>query len=287
MALIYQIGIVSQSSQITSRHIALVSAAIQKQITRDLRPVWGIDATVDCFASLEDVPLGYWSVIVRDNLPYEVSGIHLNHCNRQPFALICCSPNWSLTVSHECLEMLVNPCGNRVVAGNSVAGAQRRVEYMVEIADPCEHVKFSYSINGVLVSDFYTPDFFDPVTSPQIRYSFRGSITAPRQVLDGGYLSWRDPETNHIWQLLVNGTEQQILDRGPLPDDFTSLRGFSNRYSVKHRMSAIEDHELSDSLLLTSNLGPGGDNKPSAIDKASSANAESLQRQIDEFIGNR
>ena len=53
---------------------------------------------------------------------------------------------------------------------------QGRVEYLVDVCDPCESVSFAYSINGVTVSDFYTPHFM----ASGVRYSFRGEMDAHR-----------------------------------------------------------------------------------------------------------
>ena len=119
---------------------------------------------------------------------------------------------WSLTASHECLEMLGDPFGNRVIAGESPKKGQGRVEFLVEVCDPCEAVNFSYRCNGVVVSDFYTPNYFDPVKSAGTRYSFGGHITAPRQVLKGGYLSWHEPITNHWWQEIYFGSKPTFRD---------------------------------------------------------------------------
>ena len=83
-------------------------------------------ATVDAFARLEDVPLGYWRMVVKDNIGFNAAGIHLDKDN-QPFALITASPDidaWALTASHETLEMLVDPFGNRVMAGDSPMNGQ-------------------------------------------------------------------------------------------------------------------------------------------------------------------
>jgi hypothetical protein len=66
----------------------MVSAAIQKQVSRDLSPIWEVQATVDAFDSLEDVPLGYWQIIIKDNIKFNAAGIHLNRKNGQPFALV-------------------------------------------------------------------------------------------------------------------------------------------------------------------------------------------------------
>src|ERR687884_701994 len=62
-------------------------------------------ATVAAFPTLEDVPVGYWPMIVRDDIGQPgAAGIHLDK-DGQPFALITMSDSWSLTASHEMLEM--------------------------------------------------------------------------------------------------------------------------------------------------------------------------------------
>ena len=157
-------------------------------------------SVVSSFSTLDDVPIGYWPIIVEDDIHVSgAAGVHEDQ-DKQPFALVQYSSSWSLTASHECLEMLGDPFGNRVIAGESPKKGQGRVEFLVEVCDPCEAVNFSYRCNGVVVSDFYTPNYFDPVKSAGTRYSFGGHITAPRQVLKGGYLSWHEPITNHWWQ---------------------------------------------------------------------------------------
>ena len=57
-AILRQVALVSESSSIDQGDVMRVSAALQKQATRDLAPIWEVSATVDSFAKLEDVPLG-------------------------------------------------------------------------------------------------------------------------------------------------------------------------------------------------------------------------------------
>src|SRR5262249_37414244 len=150
----------SQTNHVRLNQLAVAAAAIQKQITRDFGPIWELDADVAAFGELSDVPLGYWPIVIREDIRIDAQGIHLNKQNGQPFALVQFSKNWTLTTSHECLEMLADPSGNRTQAGNSIKAGQGRVAYVVEVCDPCEAARFAYSVNGVLVSDFYTPNFF-------------------------------------------------------------------------------------------------------------------------------
>lgn len=187
-AILQQMALVSESEDVLMGDVMKVAAALQKQASRDVAPIWDSSATVDAFETLEDVPIGYWPMIVKDDIGYNAAGIHLDKDN-QPFALISASSvpdRWSLTASHEMCEMLIDPFGNRLVAGDSPKRGQSRVSFLVEICDPSEDAKFGYSSNGILVSDFYTPKYFDPLASPGVRYSFTGAITKPRQVLRGG-----------------------------------------------------------------------------------------------------
>ena len=56
--LVRQVALVPEGVDIDLAEIARVAAALQKQVTRDFSPLWQVNATVDGFASLEDVPLG-------------------------------------------------------------------------------------------------------------------------------------------------------------------------------------------------------------------------------------
>ena len=240
--LLRQIAIVSESSAVPQDLVSRISAAVQKQTTRDLAPIWDVSATVDAFARLEDVPLGSWPIVIQDHLEYPAEGIHLDK-DGQPFALVTANADEdvvSLTTSHECLEMLVDPFGKRLVAGDSPKPDQGRVMFLVEVCDPSEDARNAYSVNGLLVSDFYTPEFFDPISAPGVRYSFTGAIQEPRAVLDGGYLSWMLPESREWWQEVWFGTpESHFVSRGVMDEETHSLRSELDRHTQPGRAKAL------------------------------------------------
>ena len=214
--LLRHVAIVSESDNVNAADVSIAAAAIQKQVTRDFGPIWEIDATVDGFDALEDVPIDYWPVIIEDNINEPgAAGVHKDD-NGQPFALVQASEGWQLTTSHECLEILADPFGNRLVAGQSPMQDQGRVEFLVEVCDPPEDAQFAYTSNGILVSDFLTPYYYDPVTSSSVRYSYTGAIQAPRTVLQGGYLSWHDPVSDHWFQERFFDAESEFVDVGVL-----------------------------------------------------------------------
>ena len=158
-ALLRQLALVSESNKVKFGDLARVGAALQKQAARDVVQFWDLKATVDAFPSLEDVPIGYWPIIVMDDIGYQAAGIHLDK-NNEPFSLVTASETvdrWSLTASHEMIEMLVDPWGSRLVTGDSPKADQGRAQILVEPCDPSEAATYAYTVNGVLVSDFYGP----------------------------------------------------------------------------------------------------------------------------------
>jgi hypothetical protein len=283
--MINHVALVSQTTQVTTAQVNVVAAALLKQVTRDFGPIWNVQATVSPFDKLTQVPLGYWPIIVRDDIQQPgAAGYHTDK-NGQPFALIQFDTNWALTASHECLEMLADPFGNRTVTANSLKAGQGRVQYLVEVCDPCEAANLGYTVNGVLMSDFYTPHFFDPVAATGVRYSFQGSVTKPLQVLDGGYISWYDPVSQHVFQLIVQGKKKTIRDLGASPGGF-SLREFSDRESARYRAS-VERKGGPRGVLQTALIQKSfGAPKPgqSEVDESSEAWAAALEKQIASLI---
>jgi hypothetical protein len=189
-----QIALVSKTADVGPTQLARAAAALNTQIARDFAPAWGVDATV---TTPRRVPRAAWPLLVTEDAP--AAGIHLEDGGR-PAAIVEYAADWTKAASHELLEMLVDPHGTRTVTARAVKPGQGRVEYLVEVCDPCEAV--AYEIDGVAVSDFYTPRYFDPAARAGVRYSHTGAITRPRQVLRGGYLSWRVPATGEWWQQL-------------------------------------------------------------------------------------
>lgn len=237
------LGLVSTVAAVDFAELSVVSAAVQKQIVRDFAPLWNVEATIDAFATLDDVPVGYWPVIIVEAVAE--GGQHRDR-NGQPLALIEGGPSWSLAASHEALEMLADPFGNRLIAGNSPVEAQGRVEFLVEVCDPCEDDDFAYTVNGVLVSDFYTAHYFDPVAAVGVRYSFTGAIAAPRQVLPGGYLTWHEPVGGDWFQLRRFTAEAEVKNLGPLPAGSEAIRTKIDRLTPQtYRLARLNESKPS------------------------------------------
>ncbi len=242
MSLPHQLALVSEGVNINSGDLTLVAAALSKQVQRDFGPIWRVNATIDAFVSLEDVPIDYWPIVVMQDVQ-GAAGFHQDE-NGQPFAVVEFGNEWSLTASHECLEMLADPFGRRLRAGNvpdqalQVGIQPGRVRYLVEVCDPSESGQFAYQVNGILVSDFYTPQFFDPVKNSAVRYSFTGAIDSPRKVLVGGYISWHDPLSKH-W-LQVRMFPDEFSTQIPHVVDLTTQTPFERLKTVHSLRGAMD-----------------------------------------------
>jgi hypothetical protein len=219
-ALTANIALVSDTPVVDFSQVSIVAAALDKQVTRDFGPLWDVDATVGAFETLELVPVDYWPVIIRDDINQPgAAGFHTDD-NGQPFSLVQADDNWTLTSSHEVLEMLADPFGSRTIAGSpppdspSPISEFDRVIYLVEVCDPCESDQLAYTVNGVTVSDFITAHYYDPNGSSGAQYSFRGNIEGPHTVLEGGYVSFGNPVDNHWYQIIVVNGETRVRDLG-------------------------------------------------------------------------
>lgn len=239
-----QVGIVSRSNSVTLDEVVKAAAAIGVQVTRDFQAIWNVRASVTALSDPDSIPPGVWPVFIVDDVGAEgAAGLHLTD-HQQPYALVETGDTWTLTASHECVEMLVDPSGNRLVSSAAITVQNgdvadlptEKFEYLVEAADPSEAPANAYMIDGVLVSDFYTPNFYDPAVSPGVRYSFTGKITRPRQVLPGGYISWLNPVLNRMQQLRwIDAPE--IVDIPGMPQALArrTLRGFVDSYAGGRR----------------------------------------------------
>lgn len=122
-------------------------------------------------------------------------------------------------------------------APNPVSGFER-VICPEEVCDPCESEDRAYLVNGVKVSDFITPHYYDPNGASGVRYSFSGKVQAPHTVLEGGYVSFGNPGDNHWYQIIVRNNQRQARDLGVLNGSRSkSLREQVDRLVRKKRRS--------------------------------------------------
>jgi hypothetical protein len=229
-----KVVLIDTTGTIKTDTMTAAAEALNVQVTRDLPQFWNISATVSYHPDPHSIPQGMWPVQLVASLPPGEGGFHMTSHN-QPYAKVIITPGtdeWTIDASHEIIEMLVDPYGNRLqsstaieVANGSIKDIAGKFEYLVEACDPCEANDHAYQIDGIWVSDFLTPHFYELDPTPGVRYSFTGAITAPRQILPGGYISWVDPKSDEMQQILWLDKKPTTKNLGPAPKNM-SLRAF-------------------------------------------------------------
>jgi hypothetical protein len=172
--------------------------------------------------------------------------------------------------------MIADPFGNRLTPGPSIHPDQSTVEYLVEVCDPSEDFQFGYDIDDVRVSDFYTPAFFSTLQGSTPQYSFTNSIHQPRQVLEGGYLSWRDPTTDEWWQQIFFGPEAEFRNLGPIDAAAGNFREQIDRQSMREEVYLGRKVSQDETALFATTSR--------SMKVASSRKAHALNGQIDALI---
>ena len=93
--------------------------------------------------------------------------------------------SWTVTLSHELLEILVDPWINWCAEGTDGK------IYALEVCDAVEADELGYEINGVMVSDFITPSWFEPTEADRV--DFKRRLSKSMELARGGYVSFLDP----------------------------------------------------------------------------------------------
>lgn len=217
-----QVAIFDETKRIKFEDLQDVAKAIQKQVSTDLKPAWGKDAEIVAYSRFDLIPYYAWKVTIKDKLDIDVYGYHYVDDSGQPYAVLQYRDDWTLTLSHEIVELLTDPYGNRLMTSENFfccadcaeghgecqtivpAEVNGVKEVLVEIADPSQAPNFGYYITvgsrKVLVSDFYLPAFFtDAIAIKGKKYSHTGAITRPKQILEGGYVSFKN-RAGEWWQ---------------------------------------------------------------------------------------
>lgn len=209
-----KIAIVNESTLVSDDDVKRCATALQTQVDRDFFPIWGQDAQLEFLPKGSTLDPDMWELVVLDNSDQaEALGYHELSANGYPLGKIFAGSDiqagtlWTVTASHELLEMLADPWINTVAQVNGDDGSIMFFAY--EVCDAVEADSLGYPINGIQVSDFVTPEWFMPGW-PNKAFDNQGHVNQALQLLPDGYISiWR-PD-GHGWQQVT----AQLRPGGP------------------------------------------------------------------------
>lgn len=200
------IAILNQSSRVRDADAATMTEAVAKQVRLDAAPIWDkAPAAVVFYSDPKSVPKAAHGIAIVDTIkdqPKGVLGFHTEDPGGKLWGTVAAKPpldagakiltgDWSVSsvLSHEVLEMFVDPNCN-LWANNDKGRA-----YSVEVCDPVEAP--SYAVDGVSVSNFVTPAWFDPLAPKSARFDKLGLLQASFSLLKGGYLVYASAGKEH------------------------------------------------------------------------------------------
>ena len=210
------VAILNRSTLLTDEQVRPVAAALQQQAARDYAPAW--DSEVPTVGFVDQAPAGaIWQLVLLDDTDQAGDlGYHELTASGLPLGRVFvrtdqqCGLNWTITASHELIEMLGDPDLDRLTS--CTAGGQD-MQTALELCDPVEDDQFGYAIDGVMVSDFVLPSYYRP--SGAAPFDFCNHLTAGvPAMLSGGYLAVQ-PAAGGAWSQIYG--QRSPADRARLP----------------------------------------------------------------------
>lgn len=112
----WKVAIIDQTGVVPVAKLQQFAAALQQQTDNQLAPAWDVRADISVLTAADNIPDGTWPINVVSSLNGgggvhrdDNGQVHANVANVADDGLL------SSTISHELLEMLVDPSGDRFI----------------------------------------------------------------------------------------------------------------------------------------------------------------------------
>ena len=218
--------------KITDEQLQVAIRAINRQIAHDFEPYWSLAAelrlegrgtskpTTHTIADMRgDAVLYVWDELDVD----DAEGYHERNDRGIPYGFVFVelagklAEDWSVTLSHEALELIGDPETNLLVVGPNPEDRRRNVFHWYEMCDAVQDEH--YEVDGVQVSNFVLPLYFTSSDERGGRNDFLGRTYEGKAlqsfgVNPGGYLGFYDPRKRKNTQFCAKGdarAEQRML----------------------------------------------------------------------------
>jgi len=200
------------TGKLTDEAVQSAIRAVNRQISEDFVPYWGFGAQLrlegksnrkrsNATSDMRGDAVLYLCDDVRDSgvdgyhdhtyrgIPYGVVYLELSDLLQEP---------WTVTLSHEALELVGDPEANLLVQGPHPRFPKRTVYHWFEMCDAVQDEQ--YQLDGIAVSNFVLPLYFTASAEHGGRNDFLGTTVARRtlrsfRVNPGGYIGFFDPRT--------------------------------------------------------------------------------------------
>lgn len=215
----YRVAVLNHSTIVTDDEVKTAVAALQTQVHRDFAPAWGIDAELTFVAKGAEPDHGSWWLVIEDDSEYPgVVAYHTLTSEGLPQVKISVRNakqtnwEWTMAASHDLMEMLANPMLNLTVfvTENGTTGKL----YVREICDPVSSPQYTYKIDGVVVSNFVFPSWFESSRKPGTsQFDYGNHLVAPFELGTGAYMTVFDVNAGSGWRAVFSQESPQATTR--------------------------------------------------------------------------
>lgn len=194
-----QIAVINESTASADDSIQQMIPAFSAQWNTDLNAAWGVGTAQFGFTPRTTTPVSgaWWVVFLDDSDQANALAYHDLTNEGLPISKIFVKTiqadkaSLSVGATHEICEMAVDPWLN------SAYQDAQGIFWAGEVCDPVEDDQYGYTIGGILVSDFVTPNWFGHKDA-QGPVDRQGHAQSAFEVLTGGYAQKWDPQQG--WQ---------------------------------------------------------------------------------------
>jgi len=186
--------------------------AVNRQVNEDFVPVWGQGRALQLYGAAFDprepdvlqeerIPGDSVLYLVDEaSLPGALGYHSLNAAELPVGFVFAMAQDWTITLSHEALELIVDPNVNAFIPGPHPTEPNRWVLHTYEVCDAAERT--SYPIDGVQVSNFLTPQYFVDGDARGTRNDFLNAGVRSFGVIRGSHVAYVDPVTWNFEQVI-------------------------------------------------------------------------------------
>jgi hypothetical protein len=221
------ISIINNTQQkIKDEEILVAIRAINRQIKEDFEPYWSLGATIRLEGRSGEQPdkqnpvdmRGDAVIYLWDQVDVKGAlGYHDRNFKGIPYGFVFydlsqeIGESWTVTLSHEALELILDPEVNLLVQGPHPDPSQgmRTVFHWYEACDAVQAQ--TYKIDEIEVSNFVLPLYFTESDEFEGRNDFLGRVYNNKQTLmsfnlsPGGYVGFYDPKTESTDTYVIRG----------------------------------------------------------------------------------
>lgn len=217
------ISLINHTESLPDERVHDAARAVNRQIREDFEPYWHFGGSLRLEgASTRRPRTGQAPDLRGDAIMYLVegrsaikaTGWHQANYRDIPYGIVMLDlcrqigEDWTITLSHETLELLADPLCNLMVEGVHPYQRERSVFHLFEMCDAVQAE--TYQIDGVAVSNFVLPSYFSAGEQPGRRNDFlgtrhEGQTLASFGINPGAYINLYDPVARTWEQLDYQG----------------------------------------------------------------------------------